>query len=86
MLHAMRVDWPCLSLAILPDKLGQQRYRAVLFCETSRLIAADSATKNQRLNAKLNNAHHIIDDDFLIQYMQLQVHKRIKQSKTKSYY
>jgi len=63
MLHGLRVDWPCLSVSILPDKLGQQRQR---FPHTVYAVAgtqADQAIKNKLLILKMSDLHKTKHDE-----------------------
>jgi ribosome assembly protein RRB1 len=63
MLHAMRLDWPCLSIAVLRDALGMARKR---FPHTMYLAAgtqADEAGNNVIVLLKLSDLRKTKHDD-----------------------
>lgn len=67
MLHQMRIDWPCLSFAVVRDNLAAQRTQFPL---TTYLVAgtqADKASQNKLLCMKLSHLGktkpHDSDDD-----------------------
>ena len=63
MLHALRVDWPCLSIAVLGDALGQQRRRFPHTAYAAGGTQADASENNKILLLKMSDLHKTKHDD-----------------------